>query len=84
MRPVALGKPARKEIEEWKKWAEACFYELERASHEDLATVVADFTVTGHTDTRTLDAGTATLADVTDVLCTLIQDLQNRGMKRSQ
>jgi hypothetical protein len=84
MRPVSLGKPARKELEDWKKWAEACFAELERASYEDLSTVVGDFTVTGHTDTRALDAATATLADVTDVLCTLIRDMQNRGMKRTQ
>ncbi len=84
MRPVVLGRPTRKEVEEWKKWAEQCFAEIERASQEDISVVVADFTVTGYTATRTLDAGTAVLADVTDVLCTLIRDLQNRGMKRTQ
>ena len=84
MRPVALGKPAIKELEAWKKWAEQCFAELERASQEDVAAVAADFSVSNHTETRTLDAATATLADVTNVLCTLIEDLQNRGSKRSQ
>ena len=84
MRPVSLGRPARKELEDWKRWAEQCFAELERASQEDIAAVAADFSVTNHTATRTIDAATATLGDVTDVLCTLISDLQNRGMKRSQ
>lgn len=85
MRPVSLGRPTRSdELDQWKKWVESCFAELERASHEDISAVAGDFTVTGHTLTRTLDAGTATLADVTDVLCTFIEDLRNRGSKRSQ
>ena len=84
MRPVMLGRPSSKEIEQWKKWAEACFAELERASYEDSSAVANDFTVTNHTATRILDKDTATLADVTNVLCTLIEDMQNRGMKRTQ
>lgn len=84
MRPVALGKPAIKELEAWKKWAEQCFAELERASQEDVAAVAADFTVTNLTELRSFDASTATLADVCNVLGTLLEDLQNRGSKRSQ
>lgn len=84
MRPVSLNRPASKSPEAFKKWIEECFAELERASYEDISAIVQDFTVTNHTATRTLDAGTATLADVTNVLCTLIRDMQNRGMKRSQ
>lgn len=84
MRPVSLGKPILKENEQWRKWAEECFAELERASYDDEATIAQDFTVTNHTATRTLDKTTATLSDVANVLCTLIEDLQNRGSKRSQ
>ena len=85
MRPVSLGKPANpKDLEAWKRWAQEAFSELERASYEDLSAVAGDFTVTNFTETRTLDAGTATLADVADVLCTFIQDIRNRGMKRNQ
>lgn len=84
MRPVSLGKPVSAELEQWKKWAEACFAELELAAQEDVALIANDFTVTNHTATRTLDAATATLADVRNFLCTLVEDLQNRGMKRSQ
>lgn len=84
MRPVVLGQPASKQPEAWKKWVEQCFAELERASQEDMAAVAADFTVTNHTATRSLDAAAATLDDVRNVLATLLEDLQNRGMKRSQ
>jgi hypothetical protein len=85
MRPVSLGKAANpKDLEAWKKWVEQALAEIERATYEDLSAVAQDFTVTNFTEARTIDAGTATLADVTNVLCTLIRDLQNRGMKRSQ
>ncbi len=84
MRPVSLQQPISKRPEDFEKWVKECFAELERASHEDVSVVVKDFTVSNHTPTRTLDAGTAVLADVTDVLCTLIKDMQNRGMKRNQ
>lgn len=85
MRTVSLGKAANpKDLEAWKKWVEQALAEIERATYEDLSAVAGDFTVTNFTETRTLDAGTATLADVTNVLCTFIQDIRNRGMKRSQ
>ena len=79
MRPVSLGQPASQRPEAWKKWIEDCFAELERASYDDLAAVAQDFTVTNYTPTRTLNAGTANLATVANVLCTFIADLQNRG-----
>ena len=85
MRPVSLGQPAvSKDDRLFKDWVLQCMAEIERASYDDLVAVANDFTVSNYTETRTLDAATATLADVTDVLCTFIQDLQNRGMKRSQ
>lgn len=84
MRQVSLGRPVGTKPEDWKKWVEACFAELERATYEDLTVIANDFTVSNYTEARTLDAGTATLTDVKNVLCTFIKDLQNRGMKRSQ
>lgn len=65
-------------------WAKQAFADIERASQDDIAIIAKDFTVTNHTATRTLDAATATLADVRNVFCTFIEDMQKRGMKRSQ
>ena len=38
-----------------------------------------DYTVTNYSESRTLNAGTATTAEVADFLCTLIQDLKSAG-----
>lgn len=84
MRPISLGTPGRVNADLWKKWVDECFAEIERASYDDVASVADDFTVTNYVPTRTLNASTATLSDVANVLCTLIADIQNRGMKRSQ
>lgn len=85
MRPVSLGRPnVSNDPETFRRWVLGAFAEIERASNEDAFVVADDFTVTGHTATRTLDAATATATDVANVLCTFIEDLQNRGMKRNQ
>jgi hypothetical protein len=84
MREVTLGQPGVSDAEAWKKWVERALNEIELASQEDVAMIASDFTVSNYTATRTLNAGTATLADIANVLCTLISDLQNRGSKRSQ
>lgn len=84
MRPIALGRPASNDPKAFERWVRECFAEVERASAEDISTLANDFSVSGHTPTHTLDAGTATLTDAVNVLCTLISDLQNRGMKRNQ
>lgn len=85
MRPVSLGRPnVSNDPEVFRRWVLGAFAELERASVEDAIVVADDFSVTGHTPTRTIDASTATTAEIANVLCTLIEDLQNRGMKRSQ
>lgn len=38
-----------------------------------------DWLPTNYTETRSLDASTATAQDVADVLCTLINDLKDAG-----
>lgn len=58
--------------------------EIEKASAEGDAGQVADaYTLSNFTETRTLDASTATATDVADVLATFIFDLQKRGSKRT-
>lgn len=85
MRPVSLGRPYPANSDEaFRRWALEAFAELERASYDDIAAVANDFTVSNHTETRTIDAATATATDVKNVLCTFINDIRNRGMKRSQ
>ena len=68
----------------FRSWVQACMTEIFNASTDDPTLIANDYTVQNHTATRTLDASTAVLADVIDVVCTLIEDLQNRGTKRSQ
>lgn len=85
MRQVFFGHPSNSfDNEQFKKWVAESLYEIELASQDDIALMFKDFTVTNFTDTRTLDASTATASDVAKVLCTLIYDIQKRGMKRSQ
>lgn len=38
------------------------------------------YTITNYTPTRSLDASTATLANVADFLCTLVEDLQSLNL----
>lgn len=85
MREISLGKPIRTEDDRmFRQWVLACMAEIERASYDDIAAVANDFTTSNVTETRTLDASTATASDVANVLCTFIEDLKKRGMKRSQ
>ena len=85
MSQLYLGKPAVHGNEAaFRDWVLRAFAEIERQSFNDVHVIAKDFSVTGHTATRTLNAGTATLANVANVLCTFIEDLQKRGMKRTQ
>lgn len=72
------------QVGSFEQWVKDCFDELERASFEDVATAVADFAITGTlTERRTIDAGTATLAQLRDYVCTLVNDIKKKGQKRS-
>lgn len=59
--------------------------EIERASHEaDVTEIAQARTVTGaYTPTRTLDASSATLADLRAFVATLVADLQKGGENRT-
>ena len=75
--------PATYGDEIFKQWVAACFEEIQLASLEEIAGIAQDFTITGYTETRTLDASTATAPDVANVLCTLILDLKRHGQHRT-
>lgn len=74
MRPVSL--PHATSMEQ----VAENFRELEQASHMERVVAIAKaFTVTNVTETRTLDASTATVTDVANFLGTLIQDMSKGG-----
>lgn len=57
--------------------------EIQRASFENDTSEIADsYTLSNFTETRTLNAATATTADLANVLCTLLFDMQKRGVKK--
>lgn len=63
-----------------KNWMSNVVLQIQQAV-TDLSTPVAGgYTVTNGTTTRTLDPTTATAADVGQVLATLIDDLQTKGV----
>jgi hypothetical protein len=71
-------------IGSFESWVQECFTEIERAAAEDIENAVGDFTLTGTlTERRTINAGTATLAELRDFVCTLVNDIQKQGQKRS-
>jgi hypothetical protein len=85
MQNVFFGKPPRSgDAQAFEQWVKEAFTTIERAAKDDVTTIAKDFAVTGHTATRTINAGTATTADLANALCTFIEDLQKRGMKRNQ
>lgn len=68
----------------FEEWVRQCFDELERGAFEDVAEAIADFTITGTlTELRTIDAGTATLAQLRSFVCTLVKDIKRQGQKRA-
>lgn len=63
----------------------ASFMEIMTASHEnDLVIIAQGFTVTGaYTTTRSLNTGTAVLADLIAFVATFISDCQKGGQNRT-
>ncbi|MFT3987177.1 hypothetical protein [Aestuariivirga sp.] len=84
MRPVSLGQPPLNDKAAMNRWMLAALQEIERSSHDDIPQMFSGYAVTNYTETRTLDAGSATTADIANVLCTLITDLKARGPKRTR
>ena len=84
MRKLALGTPQNNASTEQRlEWLERAVQLISQSSHEiDVFDVADGFTVTNLTEDRTIDVDTALLAEVADVLGTLISDLKKRGAKR--
>jgi len=67
-------------IEQMPDWARELVRFLEQDAQEDSQPINAQtYVVSNYTPTRTLDASTATVSDVADVLCTLIADFIEAG-----
>jgi len=65
------------------KWTVDAIVELSRASHEQITEEIADAYQLGtFTETRTLNPATATVADVANVLATILNDMKKRGVNR--
>ena len=81
MKRLALGAPKGPDD---LGWAFVSLKKIEQASYEDIEQVMDDYEITGtFTETRTLDGGAATLADLRAFVATLVLDLQKRGQNRS-
>jgi len=86
MRPLSLsGGPPRNDVQAQLQWIMSAIRQIELASNEADVTIIAkNFAISGSfTPTRTLDAGSPTLANVVAVLATIIQDLQKGGANRT-
>lgn len=84
MRPVSLGQPPLNDKAAMDRWVLSALQEIERSSHDDIPQMFNGYIVTNYTETRTLNAASATTADIANVLCTLIADLKARGPKRAR
>lgn len=80
MRPVNLGQPPPGATVEQKiEWCVHALKEIEDASREDTSSVVDQFTVTNVSETRSFDANATSVAEIGDVLGTLINDYKERS-----
>lgn len=82
---LLMSRPATSSHQDFQRWVEQCFAEIERNSYNlDARQIAQDFTVTASTPLRTIDASTATLADLRNFVATFIADLKQGGMKKTQ
>lgn len=62
---------------------QANFQEIEQGSSEErIIPIASAFAISNFTEKRDLDASTATLQDVANVLCTLINDMKRGSTER--
>jgi hypothetical protein len=77
--PLKIARPPRgNDVEDWKDWAE----EVERVINMLLARAGSAYTPTNVTTDRTFDADATSVAELGDVVGTLIGDLQTFGLLR--
>lgn len=80
MKEVTIGTPSSQDDMDF---IHNALREIEQASREPGVVEVAcdDLTVTNFTETTSLNAGTATLSDVANFVCTLVDVIKKRGLK---
>jgi Holliday junction resolvasome RuvABC endonuclease subunit len=85
MRPIQLFNkpPSNAPLERKVEWIMDMLDRIVKASQEDTATIADSFEITNATPNRTLDSGTATLAQVAQVVATFLSDMKKRGMNRA-
>lgn len=65
---------------EWsKEWAQQLVRVLERRADLEKVPLIAGYSVTNYTETRTLDAGAASATDVANFVATIVADLIEAG-----
>lgn len=83
MSRLALGNPLPGP-NGFQQWVLGALKAIEQASAEDIEAVLSEFSITGTlTERRSIDAGTATLDELRDFLCTMVNDIKKGGQKRS-
>ena len=85
MRKLTYGRPPDRKtvgMEAYLDWIADCLHQIRMTSFAEPTTEDA-FSVTNHTDTRSLDVSTATLTDLKNVVATLISDGRKRGAKHT-
>lgn len=81
MRKLTFGSPLKPDDI---AWAIRSLQQIERASREDIETVFDGLTISGtYTDTRTLNASTATLPDLIAFVATMVSDIKKRGERKT-
>ena len=58
--------------------------QISDASYEDALLIADGFSVTNFTESRSLNASTATVTQLANFVATFITDLKKRGSKRTQ
>lgn len=85
MRPIqTIAKPGpNAPLERKVDWLMNVIDRIEAASQEDTGAIADPYSVTNTTPLRTINAQTATLAQVAEVVATFLSDMKKRGMNRA-
>lgn len=79
MRPIRFSGQPSAPGQQQIQWILNALGMIQTNSNIDAMVIAAGYTVKNYTPTRTLNAGTATLADVANVLATILADLKAQG-----
>jgi hypothetical protein len=80
MKPFNFGHPVKGHESQW---AVNALRQIELQSNITIETMADEYDVSNFTPTRTLNATTATAADVANFIATFIDDIKRRGSNRT-